>query len=151
MLLLSGALFACQASYLPNTKIDASDENRAIYKVMMSYRAAMEARDVDGVLSLASSKYYENAGTTETDEDDYGYDELRQQVAQLLSDNVLAVRYHVLLTNIDVDGDRATCDYEYRAQFKFVEGGQEGWAQRADFNRLDLVREEEGWKIVAGL
>ena len=148
---MSGLLVGCQTGHLPNTKIDASDENREVYRVVMAYRSAMEARDVDAILELVSPNYYENGGTTETDEDDYGYDELRDKVAQLLSSNVLAVRYHILLTEIDVSGDRASADYEYRAQFKFMEGEQEGWAQQSDFNRLDLVREDAGWKIVAGL
>ena len=151
LLLVGGLLSGCQVAHLPNTKIAATDESRAIYKVVMAYQAAMETRDPDSLMSLVSLSYYENRGTTETDKDDYGYDKLKEQVSQHLTVNVIAVRYQILLTAIAVDGESATADYEYRAQFKFVEGGQEGWSQRNDFNRIELTREDEGWKIIAGL
>ena len=144
-------LAGCQVSHLPNTKIAATDDTTAIYKVVMAYQAAMEARDPDTLMSLVSSRYYENRGTTETDEDDYGYDELKERVSQQLTANVIAVRYQILLSSIEVNGGKAEADYEYRAQFKFVEGGQEGWSQANDFNRIELTQEEAGWKIIAGL
>jgi len=149
--LLLGLLAGCQVALLPNTKIVATEDTRAVYRVVMAYQAAMEARDPDTLMSLVSSRYYENRGTTETDKDDYGHDELRERVSQQLTANVIAVRYQILLTDIEVDGAKAVADYEYRAQFKFVEGGQEGWSQANDFNRIELSQEDEGWKIIAGL
>ena len=103
-LTLTVGLFAgCQVAHLPNTKIAATDDTRAVYTVVMAYQAAMEARDPDTLMSLVSSSYYENRGTTETDQDDYGYDELRERVSQQLSANIIAVRYQILLTSIEVD------------------------------------------------
>lgn len=150
-LALAFALSACAAGTLPNTTIPDNDETRAVYDRVQQYRTAMEARDVDGVVSMVSPRYYENSGTTDTDRDDYGFQVLHDKVLKLLRDNVLSVQYQVLLRDIQVDGDLAVADYEYFYKFKFVEGGNEGWAQRNDFNRLEFAREGGQWMIVGGL
>ena len=142
---------ACAKGNLPNTKIEDTEETRGVYDRVEQYRAAMEARDVDGVIAMVSPRYYENAGTTDTDKDDYGFQVLHDKVLALLRNNVLAVQYQLLLRDIRVDGDVAIAEYEYFYKFKFVEGGNEGWAQRNDFNRLEFSREGGQWMIVSGL
>jgi len=142
---------ACATGNLPNTTIAETEETRAVFDRVQQYRTAMEARDVDGVISMVSPRYYENSGTTDSDRDDYGFQVLHDKVLKLLRDNVLTVQYQVLLRDIKVDGDLAVADYEYFYKFKFVEGGNEGWAQRNDFNRLEFAREGGQWMIVAGL
>lgn len=142
---------ACTTGNLPNTTIADTEETRAVFDRVQQYRAAMEARDVDGVISMVSPRYYENSGTTDSDRDDYGFQVLHDKVLKLLRDNVLTVQYQVLLRDIKVDGDLAVADYEYFYKFKFVEGGNEGWAQRNDFNRLEFAREGGQWMIVGGL
>ena len=145
------AVSACASWTLPNTTIPETEETRAVFDRVQQYRTAMEARDVDGVISMVSPRYYENSGTTDSDRDDYGFQVLHDKVLKLLRDNVLSVQYQVLLRNIKVDGDIAVADYEYFYKFKFVEGGNEGWAQRNDFNRLTFAREGGQWMIVGGL
>ncbi|MBD90572.1 MAG: hypothetical protein CL940_09555 [Deltaproteobacteria bacterium] len=145
------AVSACASGTLPNTTIPETEETRAVFDRVQQYRTAMEARDVDGVISMVSPRYYENSGTTDSDRDDYGFQVLHDKVLKLLRDNVLSVQYQVLLRNIKVDGDMAVADYEYFYKFKFVEGGNEGWAQRNDFNRLTFAREGGQWMIVGGL
>ena len=142
---------ACARGTLPNTTIEDTEETRAVYERVQQYRAAMEARDVEGAISMVSPRYYENSGTTDTDRDDYGFQVLHDKVLKLLRDNVLAVQYQVLLRDIKVEGDLAVADYEYFYKFKFVEGGNEGWAQRNDFNRLEFAREGGQWMITGGL
>ena len=142
---------ACASGNLPNTTIPETEETRAVFDRVQQYRTAMEARDVDGVISMVSPRYYENSGTTDSDRDDYGFQVLHDKVLKLLRDNVLTVQYQVLLRGIKVDGDLAVADYEYFYKFKFVEGGNEGWAQRNDFNRLEFAREGGQWMIVGGL
>lgn len=142
---------ACGGGTLPRTEIPDTDDNREIYDRVLHYRDLMEERNVDGILEMVSRDYYENNGTTETDRDDYGYETLRDEVLPKLRENIQAVQYQVLLRRIEVDDDRARADFEYFYRFKFVEGGEEGWAQKNDFNRLEFKREDGTWKIVAGL
>ncbi|MEZ4265056.1 MAG: nuclear transport factor 2 family protein [Myxococcota bacterium] len=149
--LLALAAPGCKSAMIENTEIPDNENTRAIYERVMEYRVAMEARDVDAILAMVSRDYYENAGTTDRDSDDYGYDTLRDTVLPKLRTNIKAVQYRVLMRRIEVDKDHATADFEYFYRFKFVEGGHEAWTQKNDFNRLEFVREADRWMIVGGL
>lgn len=141
----------CPTKYLPNTKTPDNADTRAIFDVLMTYRTAMENRDVEGIKALVSRRYFENGGTTDRHDDDYGYDKLVNVVLPKLRENTKAVQYRVLPSRIEVDGDRAWASYEYFYIFKYVEGGQEGFDQKNDYNRLDFAREQGKWKIISGL
>jgi hypothetical protein len=136
---------------IPNTSITDTDENRSIYSVVMAYRRAVESRDVEALLPLVSRKYFENNATTNLNVDDYGYARLREAVLPKLQENVKAIQFRIILNKIEVDGESAWASFEYFYQFKFVEGGKEGWEQKNDFNRLELAWESGAWRIVAGL
>ncbi len=136
---------------ISGTEVEDTAENREIYDRVMAYRDAMEERDIDKILSMTSTRYYENGGTTDTEVDDYGYETLRDAVLPKLKENIKAVQYRLLLRRVNIDGERAWADYEYYYRFKYVEGGREGWSQKNDFNRLEFTREETNWKIVSGL
>ncbi|MGM0574443.1 MAG: hypothetical protein ACQEXJ_01740 [Myxococcota bacterium] len=151
LLLTTVAAAGCRNSHLPGTEIPDTEGNRAIYERLMEYKQAMEARDIDRILSMTSRDYYENAGTTDRDTDDYGYETLRDEVLPKLRENIKAVHYRVIPRNIVVEGDRAYAAYEFFFRFKFVEGGNDGWAQKNDFNRLEFRREDGEWMIVSGL
>ena len=141
----------CAGTTIPGTEVEDNVDNRAIYEQVLAYRDAMETRDTDKLLAMTSTRYYENGGTTDTEVDDYGYETLRDKVLPRLRENIKAVQYRILLRRVGVDGERAWADYEYFYRFKYVEGGREGWAQKNDFNRLEFIREDGHWKIVAGL
>ncbi len=141
----------CGGSMISGTEVEDTAENREIYDRVMAYRDAMEERDIDKILSMTSTRYYENGGTTDTEVDDYGYETLRDAVLPKLKENIKAVQYRLLLRRVNIDGERAWADYEYYYRFKYVEGGREGWSQKNDFNRLEFTREETNWKIVSGL
>lgn len=141
----------CSTKHLPHTQIEDTPETRAVFNMVMAYRTAMEERDVDALLGMVSRRYYENAATTERSNDDYGFDMLAKAVIPVLRENIKAVQYRILLRSITVDGERAWADFEYYYNFKYVEGGEEGWSQQNDFNRLEFLLESGVWKIVAGL
>ncbi len=142
---------ACAGAVIENTEIPDTEENRTILGALHAYRDAMEQRDSDAIMRMVSRRYYENAGTTDSDVDDYGYEILSNKVLPKLHTNIRAVLLRIIPRRIQVDGDRAWADYEYFYRFKYVEGGQEGWAQKNDFNRLEFVMEDGAWKIVGGL
>ncbi len=142
---------ACTRDTIADTTIPATENNRAIYDLVMTYRRAIETRDLESLLPLISRRYYENAGTTDRQTDDYGYERLVTEVLPMLKDNVKAVQYRILMRDIQVDGDRAWADYEYFYNFQFVEQGNEGFAQKNDFNRMTFVREDDMWRIAGGL
>ena len=148
---VTSALAGCQTRMIPTTRVPDTPQNRAIFSVVMSYRKAMEQRDVKALRALISRKYFENAGTTDRADDDYGYAKLLEKVLPKLKENVKAVYLRILVTRIKVDGPRASANFEYFYKFKYVEGGKEAWKQKNDFNRLEFARENGVWRIISGL
>ena len=142
---------ACSTAMIPGTKVEDNPENRAVYDVVEAYRQAVEQRDSERLRFLVSQRYYENASSTDTSNDDYGYGELAERVIPKLRDNIKKVQYRILLRKVAIEGDRAFAEFEYFAKYLFSEGGREQWKALNDFNRLDLVREDGSWKIMAGL
>lgn len=141
----------CNTRYLPHTEIKDTPETRGVYDVLMMYKRAMEDREVDRLLPIISRNYYENNGTTDDKSDDYGYERLVKVVLPQLKENIKNVQYRMILSDIEVDGDRAWASYEFYFIYKFVEGGNVGHDSKNDFNRIDLAREGDAWKIIAGL
>jgi hypothetical protein len=141
----------CINSKLPMTDIPDNENTRAIHAKVVAYKEAMEARDVEAIMALVSHRYYENGGTTETDRDDYGYEQLRDVVLPRLRQNVKALQYQVIFRRIEVEENQAFADYEFFSRYLYVEGGREAWDQDNDFNRLTFRMEDGEWMIVAGL
>jgi len=144
-------LAGCGPKYIANTKIEETPENRAIYELVERYRVAVEKRDVQALKEMVSMKYYEQAGTTSDDSDDYGYQQLIEKVFPILDENIKNVQYQIIMKDINIMPDRAYADYEYYWKFFFVEGGKEQWVEKNDFNRLEFVKEDGVWRIVKGL
>lgn len=142
---------ACAANQIEGTSVPDTEENRAIYDVVEAYRQAIEQRDVKLLSGLISPRYFENSSTTASDEDDYGFEALREKVLPLLQDNIKAVQYSIRLTRIEVEGERAVADFEFWLKFLYSEGGREGWRVENDFNRLEFLKGPDGWKISGGL
>lgn len=142
---------ACGPSMINGSDIEDNPANREIYEMVETYRVAMEKRDVDTLAAMLSSSYFENASTTATGTDDYGYEALQDTVLPLLRDHIKALQLRIRLTRIEVEGDRAYADYEFWMKFLYADGGQEGWRVKNDFNRLEFVREGDAWKIAGGL
>jgi len=149
--LLTLAASACGTTYIANTEIPDNKDNRAVWDRVMEYRKAVETRDAEKLMAMVSRKYYENNETTDDPTDDYGYDELKDLVMADFRDNVLEVQYRILMRRIEIDGDRASADYEFYYSFKYVEGGVTGWKPKNDFNRLEFVKEDGVWNIAGGL
>jgi hypothetical protein len=151
IVLVALASMGCGTSFIANTQIPDTEDNRAVWDRMAEYRKAVETRDADALLAMVSRQYYENSGTTDDPTDDYGYDELRDRVLADFRDNVLEVQYRLLMRRIEVDDDRAFADFEYFYNFKFVEGGVTAWRPKNDFNRVEFAYESGAWMIIGGL
>jgi hypothetical protein len=143
------ATAACKPSLLPGTEIEDTDENRAVYDVIVAYHKGMQDRDADAVLRTVSKDYFETAGT-EDPADDYGYDQLAAHLREDLGRSKV-VRLDLHLKKFEVDEQTAVVTYRYqsRAQVSFPSGDQ--WVTKTDVNKMRLKREGEVWKIVAGL
>lgn len=141
----------CGPRYIPGTKIEETPEKKVIYELVERYRAAVEKRDVEALKEMVSMKYYEQAGTTSDDSDDYGYQQLIEKVFPILKENIKNVQYQIIIKEINIMPDRAYADYEYYWKFLYVDGGKEQWEERNDYNRLEFAKEDGVWRIIRGL
>ena len=144
-------LSRCGSGMLGDSKVPDTEDNRAIYKLMLEYKDALQKRDAEHVLALVSRDYLENGSTTDNDADDYGYQELAEEVLPKLLNNVKAIQFEFRLKAITLVGDRAQVQFEYTTHFLYSEGGRENWHSKSDLNQWELVKTPDGWRIVSGL
>lgn len=147
---------ACSGRYMQGdvihseAKIRNNAENAEVVELVDTYRHAIEARDVETLRSLVSRDYYENAGTTNTTEDDYGYEGL-DNLFNILTHNVKEARLNVKVRDIRVYGDRADVVFEYAYTMLYNVGDTQRWQTERDVNRFQLHKVDGVWLIVSGL
>jgi hypothetical protein len=141
----------CSATYIRNTTVEDSAPNRRVIAFCERYRHAMEGRNATELLSLASSRYYEDGGTP-TAADDYDYAGLRQVLEERFR-NVKQVRYDIEYRDISSDHGRIDVDFTYSASFQLQTPLGDRWYRKVEDNRLVLerVRSGDGFRILAGM
>jgi len=149
--LLALAAASCGPRYIDGTRIEDNPTNRSILTLVEAYRVAVEGKDVDLLATIVSNQYFENAGTTGYSGDDYGLKAVLVKVLPMLQENIKEVFYTIDVERIDLMGQTANVILEYQLKFHYVEGDLDGWSTKKDRHRLDLVWEDEAWKIAAGL
>jgi len=151
LLMSFSSVLGCATGMIPGSSVESTDENEEIWNAVLDYRRAIEERDVDSLVGMVSSEYFDNASTTDSNADDYGFDDLRQKYLPILRKNIKKVRMDLRLTEIVIQGDHASVRFEQNLRFLFSEGGKDGWRTTKDYNELVFVREDTRWKIIAGL
>jgi hypothetical protein len=148
-LALAGANCAHQ-SLIPGTTVSDSETNREILKTVEQYRQALEARDVDRLLMLASERYFEDSGTPRAD-DDYGYDGLKQVLTGHLS-RVRSIRYYIQYRNIRLDGNKAEVEVFLNGAFELLSEVGEKYQRVNDYHRFLLEHTaQDRWKFLSGM
>ena len=141
---------ACAKTYIPNTDVQDTSENRNIILFCEKYRHAMEDRNVADLLKLMSPAYFEDAGNTKN-EDDADFEAMRQ----FLTGDFLktsGIRYEIRYRRVTLtETNHIFVDYSYAAAWKIPGAKTEEWHHEVTDNRLDLVRDEESFKIVSGM
>jgi hypothetical protein len=147
---LAFASFACSKTYIPNTDVEDNAQNRDIVLFCEQYRHALEEKNVSQLLKLMSPGYFEDGGNTKN-EDDADFDKVREFLtADFLKTN--GIRYEIRYRRITVtETNHIYVDYTYAAAWKLPGVKQDEWHHKVADNRLDLVRDGESFKIVAGM
>lgn len=130
--------------------IEDTPEVRDVIDVLYQYREAMITKDFGALNRLVSRDYYDNAGTTHTTDDDYGYDELAD-VFELMAEYARDVQYEVLIKDVVVDDYHAHIDYEFEYAYQYRVADQTTWDAGVDVNRLELQLEDDRWRIISGM
>lgn len=145
--------------YITGTKVADTPANRDIIAVVEGYRMAVEKQDSDGLMLMASDKYWEDSGTV-TGKDDYGYKKLRDVLTgrfQRGEDLRYSIRYMNVLrrcppNNEGNEGCRAYVDILIDASYSVNDArGEVVRRDKRDQNQLVLEWDGEAWKFVSGM
>jgi hypothetical protein len=148
--LVLGAAGSCaHQDFFPGTTIARSEENRKIIETVEQYRRRLVERNVEGLLVLASPKYFEDSGTPRSD-DDYGFEGLRQVLATKLK-RVKSLRYEIEYRSIRVSGGQAEVHVFLDGSFELAADSGDRYRRVNDYHRFTLEQEDERWKFVAGM
>jgi hypothetical protein len=154
-LALSAAGLGCgHTRNLPGTTIPATDINREIVETIEEYRMRLTEKNVDGLLLLASDKYFEDGGTPQAN-DDYGYSGLAAILTGRLQ-RVESIRYDIQYKNIKVGADgRAEVEAYLSGAFELQGEVGERYRRVSDYHRFVLERSTTGgsskWKFLSGM
>jgi len=155
MLALVGAGAGCgHGQYLPGTTILSTETNRDIIDTVEEYRMKLVGKNVDGLLLLASDKYFEDGGTPQSN-DDYGYSGLASILTGRLQ-RVESIRYDIQYKRISMGSDgRAVVEAFLSGAFELQGEVGERYRRVSDFHRFVLERSTSGgsskWKFVSGM
>lgn len=141
----------CGPKLIPGLEIELSDtpDHRAVLKLLEAYRGAFVEKNVEGLASLCSSRFFEDAGTTST-ADDFNLEGLREHFAKHF-EAIQSPSLDLHLKRVLVDGDKAQVDYRYVARYRMTLPAGDKWVVTDDVKRMELVRENGSWKILSGI
>lgn len=144
---------ACSTRYIGNTRIEDTEENRQILRLVEQYRRAVEDRDIDRLLSLVSDNYFEDPGTPGDPSDDYDKAGLRERLEASFA-RVVDHRLGIDVRKVEHDEARGRVNVDYAFTYRYrldLRDGADAWREQIDVNRLVFQREADGWRILSGL
>lgn len=154
------AVTACAHSSgrIKGTRIPDDEVNRQILETVEKYRVAVEARDSEALVLMASPDYWEDRGTVESS-DDYGFDKLREILSgrfQLASDVRYSMRYDKIRRVCPGDklerGCLAHVEVQIDASYSVNDArGQTVRRDKRDQNELVLKWDGQKWVFVSGM
>ena len=149
-LLYAFASFGCSKTFIPNTDVEDSGENRKVVLFCEEYRHAVEDKNVGLLLKMASPRYHEDGGNT-NDEDDIDYEGLKEYLAGTFV-RTQAIRYEIRYRRVTfTETNRIYVDYTFATSYRIPGVKGQEWKHSVADNRLELVPDGEGYKIVAGM
>ncbi|RYZ03922.1 MAG: hypothetical protein EOO73_26055 [Myxococcales bacterium] len=150
-------LAGCTHDFIPNTQVEDSDFNRQVIGYCEDYRRAVERRNIPALLKMADAKYYEDGGTIDTS-DDLDLAGLQAYLNENFK-KTTQIRYEIFYRDISFGrANQVYVDYTYSASYKVPVPTPPGetpspdvWRRRVADNRLELVRDGEKFRILAGM
>ena len=150
LVIVALSALACSKTFIPNTDVEDTTQNRDVVFFCEKYRHALEDKDVPQLLKMMSPGYFEDAGNSKA-EDDADYDKMREFLTTDFL-HTMSIRYEIRYRRITfTETKHIYVDYTYDAAWKIPGADKEEWKRTVSDNRLDLVRDGESFKIVAGM
>jgi ketosteroid isomerase-like protein len=143
------ALSACSHATIANTPIEDTKENRDVLQVLANYKLAVEAKDIDGLMSLISPTYMDVTipGRAKETKD---YEQLKTALKDQFA-RTKSIRLEVHPRDVKVEGNFAFVDYFYVVRYDPILPSGTTWRSETDDARLKLERQQGKWKIISGL
>ena len=139
--------------YFAGTTIPRTEQNRKIIETVEQYRQRLLARNIEGLLVLASDKYFEDSGTPRSD-DDYGYEGLKHVLADQLK-RVKSMRYEIEYRNIKVtgadDAKKAEVEVFLDGSFELAAEAGDRYRRVNDYHHFVLEQKGDEWKFLSGM
>jgi hypothetical protein len=151
--LLLALVAGCGArqTVIAGTQVPDTTDNRDVIGVVENYRLAVERGDAGALMLMAHPDYWEDAGTTASGADDYGYDGLKQVLATRFKD-AQSIRYSLKYMGIKRHADKVWVDVLVHASFEVRDGrGELVRRDMRDQNQLVLQRDGKEWKFLSGM
>ncbi len=147
----SASAFGCSHTVIPNTDVEDTGQNRKVVEFCEKYRKAVEERDVDTLIAMASTRYFETGGNAKPT-DDIDYNGLRAYLQSKFK-QTKAIRYEIRYHRITETEDNKVVyvDFTYTASFQIPTSQGDMWHRAVRDNRLQLLREGDSFKILAGM
>lgn len=156
--MLGASACAGRQRVMTGTKIPDTQLNRQLVGAIKDYRDAVERRDAEALLNMASKSYWEDSGTP-TVSDDYGYDGLAAVLAERLG-RVSDIRYSMRFVSAHSDcaandlhdGCRARVEALVDASFSLQDAtGKMRRPDKRDQAEFVLERKGDRWLFVSGM
>lgn len=139
----------CSKSYIPNTDVPETKENRKLIAFCERYRKAVARQDIAVILEMISPDYYEDGGNVDA-EDDLDYAGVKEYLEDRFQD-ARSIRYEIRYRRVTQENGRVFIDYTFTSSWRIPIGAGEEWQRKVDDNRLELVPAGDSYLIVAGL
>ena len=143
------SLAACSHATIGGTNVADTRENREVVEVLGKYKMAAEAKDVDALMQLVSTDYFDVA-IPGKGRDARDYSQLKAALQQSF-EKMKTLKLEMHLRDVKVVGDQANVDYFAISRYDLVLPSGEKWFTDSDDARLKLQRQQGQWKIVSGL
>jgi hypothetical protein len=148
--LLTSAGACAHDNTLPGTSVADTADNRAVVAAVEQYRMRLLEKNVEGLLVLASDRYFEDSGTP-TAEDDYGYEGLKYVLANRLA-RLKSLRYDIQYRNVKIDGQRAEVEVFLSGAFELIAESGDRYRRVSDYHLFVLERASaDKWKFLSGM
>ena len=140
----------CSHSFIPNTDVEDTSENKKVVSFCEEYRHAVEDKDVGRLMKYASPRYFEDGGNTNP-EDDIDFDGLKDYLTATFV-KTQTIRYEMRYRRVAFDeSTKIYVEYSYSASYRIPGLKGEEWKHTVADNRLELVKDGESFKIIAGM
>jgi hypothetical protein len=150
--LLTALASGCEPKLIPGTKIKDTPETKALVELVVNkYRKAMEAKDADTLVAMASPRFYETGGTPSA-ADDYNLDGLKKKLAEKFK-LTITIQLDIALTDVIVDKEKneGKVRYHYFLKYLVKYPSEERWETQSEDAEMGFVLENGEWKAIRGL